>query len=57
MELLDISSLGKSSEMLDEDRFWNIVAISLDGTKNEAEQEKATILDLISTGMKKNQRQ
>lgn len=46
MEPLNLSDLGKSAEMLDENRFWDIVAHSLQGNPNEFEQEQQLVQEI-----------
>lgn len=46
MELIDISKLEKSSEMLNEDKFWEIVAQSLENANDEYEQEQKLIEEI-----------
>lgn len=47
MALIDISNLGKISEMLNEEKFWKIVSKSLLNTEDEYEQE-AKLIDEIA---------
>ena len=52
MEQIDISNLGKSSEMLDEEKFWQIVSKSLKNSKDEYEQEEKLINEIANLSPK-----
>ncbi len=44
MGRIDISNLGTSSEMLEEDKFWEIVFESLENSGNQYEQEEMSVI-------------
>ncbi|MEM1122019.1 MAG: DUF4240 domain-containing protein, partial [Bacteroidota bacterium] len=46
MDQIDISNLGKISKMLDENKFWEIVAKSLKNSNNEDEQRAQLINEI-----------
>jgi hypothetical protein len=48
MKQIDISDLGKSSEMLDEEKFWRIVSKSLINANGIYEQEERLINELTN---------
>jgi len=48
----DISTLEKSAEMIDEEKFWKIVASSLENSNNEYEQEKQLINEIGKLSLK-----
>lgn len=52
MELIDISNLGKSSEMLGEATFWEIVEMSLKKSNGEGEQEAVLINEIAKLSPK-----
>ena len=52
MDLIDISNLDKSSEMLEEARFWEIVATSLKNSNGEIEQEVILINEIAKLSPK-----
>ncbi len=52
MEYLDVSDLEKSSEMLDEERFWTIVSKSLENAEDEDAQEAALMDELMKLSPK-----
>lgn len=47
MNLLDISNLEKSSEMMDENQYWELIETSLQQSNSEYEQE-AYLIELLS---------
>jgi len=49
---MDISNLGKISEMLNEDEFWKIVDKSLKNTTNQREQELFLIQEISKLTLK-----
>lgn len=49
---MDISNLGKISEMLDEDKFWKIINQSLKNTTNQDEQEAFLIQEISKLTLK-----
>ncbi len=49
---MDISNLGKISEMLDEDKFWGIVHKSLKNTGNQDKQEVFLIQEISKLTLK-----
>lgn len=52
MEQIDISNLGKISEMLDEEEFWGIVSKSLENSEDEYEQEEQLISEIVKLSPK-----
>jgi len=52
MKQIDISNLGKSSEMLKEEQFWGIVEKSLEDTWGEEEQEEKLIQEIAKLSPK-----
>lgn len=52
MEQIDVSNLGKISEMLNEEKFWKIVSKSLENANNEFEQEEKLINEIAQLSLK-----
>ena len=52
MEQIDISNLGKISEMLEEEKFWGIVSKSLENSDDEYQQEENLINEIAKLSPK-----
>ncbi len=52
MGRIDISNLGTSSEMLEEDKFWEIVFESLENSENQYEQEEYLVNEIAKLSPK-----
>ncbi len=52
MKQIDISNLGKTTETLDEEKFWQIVSASLENSPNEEKQEEKLIDEIANLSPK-----